>query len=76
MQILRRKDATMGEKHIGYDLTIENAVGATRSDVGANGQKLETVMHNTYGYIRGAEGVDGDHMDVFLSDNVDGKWVP
>jgi hypothetical protein len=33
-------------------------------------------MHNTYGYIRGAEGVDGDHMDVFLSDNVDGKWVP
>ena len=26
-------------------------------------------MHNTYGYIRRTEGVDGDHIDVFLSDN-------
>ena len=26
-------------------------------------------MHNTYGYIRGTEGTDGDHIDVFLSDN-------
>ena len=26
-------------------------------------------MNNTYGYIRGTEGVDGDHIDVFLSDN-------
>lgn len=26
-------------------------------------------MHNTYGYIRGTESVDGDHIDIFLSDN-------
>ena len=26
-------------------------------------------MNNTYGYIRGTEGVDGDHIDVFLSDD-------
>lgn len=25
-------------------------------------------MHNTYGYIRGTESVDGDHIDIFLSD--------
>ena len=25
-------------------------------------------MNNTYGYIRGTEGVDGDHIDIFLSD--------
>lgn len=25
-------------------------------------------MQNDYGYIRGTEGVDGDHIDVFLSD--------
>ena len=29
-------------------------------------------MQNTYGYIRGTEGVDGDHIDVFLSDDIDG----
>ena len=28
-------------------------------------------MQNSYGYIRGTEGVDGDHIDVFLSDHVD-----
>ena len=26
-------------------------------------------MHNTYGYIRGTESADGDHIDIFLSDN-------
>ena len=26
-------------------------------------------MHNTYGYIRGTEGVDGDHIDVFFSED-------
>jgi hypothetical protein len=26
-------------------------------------------MHNDYGYIRGTEGVDGDHIDLFLSDH-------
>lgn len=35
-------------------------------------------MNNTYGYIRGTEGVDGDHIDVYLSDDIenwDGKRV-
>ncbi|WP_368135653.1 LPD38 domain-containing protein, partial [Bacteroides caccae] len=36
------------------------------------GNKWETTMQNTYGYIRGTEGVDGDHIDVFLSDDIDG----
>ena len=30
-------------------------------------------MNNTYGYIRGTESVDGDHIDVFLSDDID-NW--
>ena len=29
-------------------------------------------MRNTYGYIRGTEGVDGDHIDVFLTNDIDG----
>lgn len=53
----------------GYDITIENPKGSVRSGVDANGNKWETTMHNTYGYIRGTEGVDGDHIDVFLSND-------
>ena len=55
-----------------FDITIEQPKGSVRSGVDANGNKWETTMQNTYGYIRGTEGVDGDHIDVFLSDDIDG----
>lgn len=53
----------------GYDITIENPKGSVRRGTDANGKQWEQTMHNTYGYIRATEGVDGDHIDVFLSDN-------
>lgn len=53
----------------GFDVTIENPKGSVRSGVDADGKQWEQTMNNTYGYIRGTEGVDGDHIDVFLSDN-------
>ncbi len=52
----------------GLDITIENPKGSTRSGKDASGKEWSQVMHNTYGYIRGTEGVDGDHIDVFLND--------
>ena len=52
----------------GYDITIENPKGSVRRGIDDNGQPWEVTMNNTYGYIRGTEGVDGDHIDVFLSD--------
>lgn len=52
----------------GYNISIENAKGSVRRGTGADGKPWETLMHNDYGYIRGTEGVDGDHIDVFLSD--------
>ena len=52
----------------GYDITIENPKGSIRRGTDASGKQWEQEMHNTYGYIRGTEGVDGDHIDVFLSD--------
>ena len=62
-----------GHVQIGtFNITIEQPKGSVRSGVDANGRKWETTMHNTYGYIRGTEGVDGDHIDVFLSDDIDG----
>ena len=62
-----------GHVQVGvFDITIEQPKGSVRSGVDANGNKWETTMQNTYGYIRGTEGVDGDHIDVFLSDDIDG----
>mgnify|MGYP003299752740 CR=1 FL=1 len=53
----------------GYDVTIENPKGSVRRGTDASGKQWEQEMQNTYGYIRGTEGVDGDHIDVFLSDD-------
>nr|UWI14053.1 MAG: ddrB-like ParB superfamily domain protein [Bacteriophage sp.] len=62
-----------GHVQIGtFNVTIEQPKGSVRSGVDANGNKWETTMQNTYGYIRGTEGVDGDHIDVFLSNDIDG----
>lgn len=55
----------------GYDITIENPKGSVRKGVDKNGKSWETLMNNDYGYIRGTQSVDGDHIDVFLSDNPD-----
>ena len=51
----------------GYDVTIENPKGSVRSGKDADGTPWSVTMNNTYGYIRGTEGVDGDHIDVYLS---------
>lgn len=60
----------MGHVNIdGMDITIENPKGSIRSGVDQSGKMWETKMNNTYGYIRGTQSVDGDHIDIFLSDN-------
>ena len=55
----------------GFDITIETPKGVERSGVDEQGNPWSVTMNNTYGYIRGTEGVDGDHIDLFLSDNLD-----
>lgn len=62
-----------GHVQVGtFNITIENPKGSVRSGIDTEGNKWETIMQNTYGYIRGTEGMDGDHIDVFLSDDIDG----
>ena len=56
----------------GLDISIENPKGSERSGLDADGKPWSVKMNNTYGYIRRTEGVDGDHIDVFLSDNMEG----
>ena len=53
----------------GMDITIEQPKGSIRTGKDASGKEWHSEMHNTYGYIRGTESVDGDHIDIFLSDN-------
>ena len=57
----------------GLPITIENPKGSTRRGKDANGKKWEQVMHNTYGKIRRTEGVDGDHIDVFIGPNLNSE---
>ena len=53
----------------GYNITIENPKGTVRRGTDSKGNAWENTLSNDYGYIRGTEGVDGDHIDVYLSDN-------
>lgn len=62
-----------GHVQVGtFDITIENPKGSVRRGKDANGKEWESKMNNTYGYFRGTEGVDGDHIDVFISNDIDG----
>lgn len=59
----------------GFDVTIEQPAGSVRYGKDASGKKWSQVMNNTYGYIRGTEGVDGDHIDVFLGPDMNSDMV-
>ena len=60
----------MGHVEIdGLQISIENPKGSMRRGKDPDGTPWETEMKNTYGYIKGTTGVDGDKIDVFLSDS-------
>lgn len=62
-----------GHVQVGtFDITIENPKDSVRRGKDANGKEWKSKMNNTYGYFRGTEGVDGDHIDVFISNDIDG----
>lgn len=47
----------------GMDISIENMAGTTRRGTGPDGP-WEVTMPYHYGYIKGTEGADGEHLDV------------
>ena len=55
----------------GYDFTVETPKGVTRSGKDENGKPWSVTMHDTYGYVLGKIGVDGDHIDMFINDSAD-----
>lgn len=59
----------------GLDVTIENAKGSERSGVDKGGKKWSVTMPAHYGYVKGTVGKDGDHVDVYIGDNLDSDTV-
>ena len=69
---------------LGLPISIENAKGSYRGGIGADGKPWKVRMVHHYGYIRGTEARDGDHVDchigphrksphVFVIDQIDHK---
>jgi N12 class adenine-specific DNA methylase len=51
----------------GMDISIENPAGSERKGKDANGKAWSVTMADHYGYVRGSEGKDGDHIDIFIA---------
>lgn len=70
----QKKSGNYKKGHVkfgGYDYTIENPKGSYRSGVDEKGKEWKQKMNDTYGYIRGKFGKDGDHLDMFINDKAD-----
>lgn len=66
----------MGKVNIqGLDISIENPRGSTRSGTNAQGEQWSNEMPHDYGYIKGTEGADGDHIDTFIGPNPQSETV-
>lgn len=59
----------------GMKISVENKKGSTRSGKDKDGHEWHTYMHYDYGYIRGTEGVDGDHVDCYIGGNENAENV-
>lgn len=53
----------------GLNISIENPQGSERKGTSPDGSKWSNTLAAHYGYIRGTEGNDGDHVDTFVGPN-------
>ena len=56
-------------KFQGLDISVETPKGATRTGVGPDGQPWQNTSPAHYGYIRGTEGSDDEHLDAYIGQN-------
>lgn len=59
----------------GLEISIENPKGGERSGVGKDGKRWTVKMPAHYGYVKGTEGHDGDHVDVYLGPDTGAQKV-
>lgn len=65
----QKKAGNYAKDHVrihGMDISIENAKGHYRRGVDKGGKPWQVKMPAHYGYIKGTEGRDKDHVDVYL----------
>ena len=58
------------KKHVrvlGFEVSIENPAGSTRSGTSRDGKKWSNKIYYDYGYFKGTIGKDKDHLDVFIN---------
>lgn len=58
-----------GDEVQGLRISIENPQGSTRSGKSPDGKAWSNNMAAHYGYVKGSEAADGDHVDVFVGPN-------
>ena len=76
--VAQAKAGNYSKDHVnifGLNLTIENAKGSIRRGVGPDGKPWECKLSANYGYIKGSEGADGDHLDIYLGPYTKSKKV-
>lgn len=59
----------------GLDLSLENAKGSMRRGQDKDGKEWEVKLPAHYGYIKGTEGKDKDHIDVFIGEMPESEKV-
>ena len=59
----------------GLPISIENEKDSERSGVGPDGKPWSVTMPAPYGYVRRTEGMDGDHVDVYVGPSEDSDKV-
>ncbi len=59
----------------GLNISIENEKGSKRSGIGPGGKRWSCTVPAAYGYIRGTDGADGDHVDCYVGPHKDSHIV-
>ena len=59
----------------GFDISIENASGSERSGKDGDGKEWSVKMPCCYGYIKGTQGPDKDHLDVYIGKSPESQKV-
>jgi hypothetical protein len=62
-------------KFAGFNISVENKAGSVRSGKDKDGHEWHSNMYFDYGYIRGSEGLDGDHFDCYIGPNEEAENV-
>lgn len=59
----------------GLNISVENPAGSERKGTDRSGKPWSIQMRDHYGYIKGTEASDGDHLDTFIKPGTAPDWT-